>query len=184
MRSKHLRFLLFIGLSSLAGPTADAQQNVKVVSVDPGDRLVGSAILGEWPTDGNTSLWVGTNVTGLAVAGGTLAGDDISTNLDGSVSLTAIANGADLDLGFNDYLQFRIKLPAGYAGDVRFEYGTSVNPGFAATRQFVLPAASIIKDGAFHTYRLEMGLEVFWRNAFRDLRITPLIAATGRFEID
>lgn len=167
----------------LSAPTLLAQQNVTVAAVDPPDRLVGNTLAGTWPTDGNTNGWSGTNVTGLAAAGGILAGDDNSPTLDASVSLTAIAGGPDLDLGFNDYLQLRIKLPASYTGDVAIEYGTTVNTGFAATRRFVLPAASIVRDGAFHTYRLELGLEVFWRNFLRDVRITPLISGTGHFEI-
>ncbi|MGB8166993.1 MAG: LamG-like jellyroll fold domain-containing protein [Chthoniobacteraceae bacterium] len=176
------RFVLIalLFLSSLAM----GQQNVTVVAVDPVDRLSGAAVLGEWVTDGNAEGWAGTNVTGLAALGGSLVGDDNSASADATVSRTAIAGGPDLDLGFNDYLQLRLKLPASYTGDVKFEYGTTTNTGFAATRQFVLPAASIIKDGAFHTYRLDMGLEVFWRDTLRDLRITPLLATTGHFEID
>ena len=161
-----------------------AQQNVTVAAVDPADRLAGAAVLGEWATDGNVDGWVGTSVTGMSAAGGVLAGDDTSSTADASVSRTSIAGGPDMDLGFNDYLQLRIKLPASYAGDVKIEYGTTVNTGFAATRQSVLPAASVVKDGAFHTYRLDMGLEVFWRDTLRDVRIRPLVASTGHFEID
>ena len=160
-----------------------AQQNVTVAAVDPPDRLTGT-VLGEWGTDGSFEGWTGANTTGLAATGGVLVATDSSTTADAAVSLTALAGGPDLDLGFHDFLQFRLKLPATYPGDVRIEFGTSTRNGFAATRQFVLPAASILRDGAFHTYRLEMGLEVFWRDALRDVRITPLLASTGSFEID
>ncbi len=182
----YLRFIfyslclgLFIFVASL-----HAQQNVTVTAVDPADRLAGSRVLGEWAADENLDGWSGADVTGLTAAGGFLTGTDASATLNASVSLGEIASGPDLDFGFNDYLQLRLKLPASYTGDVRIEYGTSVNPGFAPTRQFLLPAASIVKDGAFHTYRLDLGLEVFWRDALRDLRITPLLAATGEFQID
>ena len=178
-----MRFRIVIASLLLVCTIARGQQNVTVVAVDPADRLAGT-VLGEWATDGNADGWAGTNVTGLAAAGGWLTGDDTSTTADASVSRTAIAGGPDLDLGFNDYLQLRLKLPASYTGDVKIEYGTTTNTGFAATRQFVLPAASIIKDVAFHTYRLDMGLEVFWRDTLRDLRITPVLAGTGHFEID
>ena len=171
-------------LFALVTALARGQQNVTVVAVDTADRLAGGTVLGEWAAAGNLDGWSGANVTGLAAAGGFLTGDDNSATLDASISRTAIAGGPDLDLGFNDYLQLRLKLPAAYAGDVKFEYGTTVNTGFNATRVFVLPAAGILKDGAFHTYRLSLGLEVFWRDFLRDLRITPLVAATGHFEID
>lgn len=175
---------LVVSASLLLSSLAMAQQNVTVVAVDPVDRLSGATVLGEWATDGNVEGWTGTNVTGLAALGGSLVGNDNSTTADASVSRTAIVGGPDLDLGFNDYLQLRLKLPASYLGDVRIEFGTSVNTGFASTRRFVLPTASIIKDGAFHTYRLDMGLEVFWRDTLRDMRVTPLLAGTGQFEID
>lgn len=165
-------------------PGLHAQQNVTVVAVDPADRLAGATLLGEWSTAGNLESWSGTNVTGLAAGGGNLTGSDSSGTVDASVSRTAISGGPDLDLGFNDYLQIRIQLPAAYAGDVRIEFGTTVKTGFAADRLFVIPAASIPKDGAFHTYRLALGLEIWWRDLLRDLRITPLLSATGSFAID
>lgn len=168
----------------VAGAFAQAQQNVTVFVVDPVDRLAGKTLLGEWANAGNLEGWTGSNVTGLAASGGMLSGSDGSATLDATVSRSALANGPDLDLGFNDYLQIRLQVPAAYAGDVKFEYGTSVNPGFAPSRQFVLPSAKIIKDGAFHTYRIDLGLEVFWRDRLTDLRITPLLASTGAFKID
>jgi len=168
----------------VAGALAHAQQNVTVFVVDPVDRLAGKTLLGEWASAGNLESWTGSGVTGLGSSGGSLIGSDASATLDASVSRTGLVNGPDLDLGFNDYLQIRLQVPSAYTGGVRFEYGTTVNPGFAATRQFVLPASKIIRDGAFHTYRIDLGLEVFWRDRLRDLRITPLLATTGAFQID
>ena len=185
MTSPLLRFTLTAAaLALLTGGSALAQQNVKVLAVDPTDRLSGATVLGEWATAGNLDAWAGTNVTGLAATGGSLTGSDASATTDASVSRTAMSGGPDLDLGFNDYLQVRLQVPAAYAGDVQIEYGTTVKTGFATTRLFVIPTASIPKDGAFHTYRLDMGLEVWWRDTLRDLRITPLLGSTGAFAID
>ena len=177
---------IFLPLSAalLVAGSARAPQNVTVLAGDPVDRLTNSTVLGEWATPGNLDGWTGANVSNLASAGGLLTGDDLSASADAAVSRTAIAGGPDLDLGFNDYLQIRIKVPASYTNAIQIEYGTTVNTGFAATRKFVIPAASIPKDGAFHAYRLAMGLEVWWRDTLRDLRITPLLSATGHFEID
>lgn len=187
METPHSFIMLsrFVFIASLClASLAMAQQNVAVVAVDPADRLSSATVLGEWTTDGNGEGWTGTNVTGLTALGGALVGDDGSTTADASVSRTAIVSGPDLDLGLNDYLQLRLKVPVDYTGDVKIEYGTTTNTSFASTRQFVIPTASIVKDGAFHVYRLDMGLEVFWRDTLRDLRITPVLAATGHFEID
>ena len=175
---------VMLALFFLAGPVAFARQDVTVVLVDGVDRLVGGMRLGEWNTGGDLESWIGSNASRLGVAGGLLVGDDSSTSVDASISVTLPANGPDLDLGFNDYLQIRIKLPADYTGDVKFEFGTSTNTGFSTKRHFVIPSAQIPKDGAFHTYRLDLGLEVFWRDELRDLRITPIVADTGHFEID
>lgn len=175
---------LLFALLSIAARAAVAQQNVTVVGVDVVDRLTGSTSLGAWNTDGSLEAWIGSHTSGLGVTGGVLVGDDSSASTDASISLNALANGPDLDLGFNDYLQIRVKLPVGYTGDVQFEFGTSTRIGFSTSRRFVLPSASIPKDGAFHTYRLDLGLEVFWRDNLRDLRVTPIVSGIGHFEID
>jgi len=175
---------LTFGLFLLTAGALSAQQNAKVVAVDPMDRLAGSTDLGEWNTAGNLDAWVAADLTGVGVAGGFLTATNATTSVNGSVSRSAMVSGADLDLGFNDYLQLRLKVPASYAGDVRVEFGTLTHTGFAGTRQFVIPAASVVKDGAFHVYRLDLGLEVFWRGTLRDLRITPLIGFVGQFQID
>lgn len=175
---------MVIGWFWVAGGAAWGQQNAKVVAVDPGDRLAGSTVLGEWNSAGNLESWVGSDVTGLGVAGGWLTATNATTSVSGSISRSGIVGGADLDLGFNDYLQLRLKLPASYAGDVWVEFGTATHPGFATTRQFVIPAASLVKDGLFHVYRLDLGLEVYWRGTLRDLRITPLVGFVGQFQVD
>ncbi|MEX1048911.1 MAG: hypothetical protein WED15_05250 [Akkermansiaceae bacterium] len=62
---------------------------------------------------------------------------------------------------FTASAQQNVSVAAAYSGDVRFEYGSSTRNGFNSARRFVIPSASIIKDGQFHTYRLDLGLEVF-----------------------
>jgi hypothetical protein len=167
----------------LAAAHATGQQNVTIAAVNPPERLTGT-VLGEWNTDSNLENWSGSHVTGLSATGGVLAGSDTTPSADSSLTLAPLTGGPDLDFGFFDYLQIRLKLPAAYTGDVRFDYGTSTRNGFDAARRFVIPAASIIKNGQFHTYRLDLGLDVFWRDSLRDLRITPIIDDTGGFEID
>ncbi len=133
---------------------------------------------------GNADGWTATNTANLTIAGGVLAADDNSTTANATLSLAALSGGPDLDLGFNDYFQIRMKLPSGSSGDVQFEFGTSVKTGFASDRVFTIPAADALRDGQFHTYRIDVGLVVWWRDSLRDLRITPIINGTGHFEID
>src|SRR5262245_3445655 len=84
------------------------------VTLDPADRLTTSNVLGEW--SGTTQDgWVVNNSPNTIVAGGTITvssanGTSGPTQLD----LTNIAAGANLNLGYFDYLQFRMQLPASF----------------------------------------------------------------------
>ncbi len=109
---------------------------------------------------------------------------DPPDRLAGATALGAkvegLAAGPDLDLGFNDYLQVRAKVPAGAKGTIRIGYGTSVRPGFAPDRVLEVPAAKLRRDGRPHTYRLDLGLVVLWRDTLRDLRVD--LPAGGKLE--
>lgn len=174
---------LILVLSSIAAaiPVA-AQQNVRVVAVDPPGRLTNSWVVGEWATNGFADGWATANATNVVVTNGALKAWRAAGSLQ--LSRTSVTNGPDLDFGFHDFLQVRLRLPAGYTNRVQFEFGTTVKTGFAADRQFDLPATNILSDGAWHAYRLDLGLEVWWRDAWRDLRITPLVNPGEAAEVD
>ena len=107
-----------------------AVENPTTVIRDPADRLGGSRVL---TANG------GANVT--------------------QWSVTGLGNGPDLDLGFNDYLQLQLKVPAGFNGPVDIDFGTSVKNGLnAADRKISIPGAKLASDGTMHVYRLELGL--------------------------
>ncbi len=176
-------------LASLSTAAALSSSYPTVV-VDPADglRLMNSKIYGEWNTDGNTDGWTVANAASSSVAGGILTVTSQSgTSNAVQVSLTNISNGAYLDYGYFDYLQIRLQLPVNYNKDVTFAFGTTVKPGFsinpgtAADRSFVIPAAQVAKDGNFHTYRIDLGLVIWWRDTLRDLQIRPL-GTTGAGE--
>jgi len=140
-----------------------------VVTVDPSTPLTNYWSGGEWNVDGDFEGWVASQVTNAVVASGVLAGS--AGDVDSQVSRVNFVGGADLDLGFNDYLDLRLQLPADYFGDVQIYYGDTFYPGISGTRVVTIPSAQIPKDGAFHVYRIDMGLEVYWRATLRDLRI-------------
>ena len=83
--------------------------------------------------------------------------------MDPQVQLLNVSGGPDLDLGYNDYLEFRLQLPAGYDGPVRVYWGTTVFPGTAGVRVVTLAAATVPRDGVFHVYRVDMSLEPGWK---------------------
>lgn len=155
------------------------------LQVDPeGPALTNYTSLGEWNTDGNFGGWATAQVSNAVVSGGVLTGT--ASGSDSQLTRFSMAGGPDLDLGFNDYLDIRLQVPADYSGDVLIHYGTTATPGIGGTRVLTIPAAQIPKDGAFHVYRFDLGLEVYWRSFLRDLRIDPLdsTGAGKTFAID
>lgn len=171
-----------LALVCCAAMAVHAQQNVRVIAVDPAERLTNAYVAGEWAVAGDFDGWTTTGATNAVVTNGALAAWRAAGSLQ--LSRTAATGGPDLDFGFNDFMQVRIRLPAGYTNRVQFEFGTTVKTGFAADRQFDLPASNVVADGAWHAYRLDLGLEVWWRDTWRDLRITPLVATGQPVELD
>ena len=163
-------------LSVLCGPEPTP------ATVDPAGTPFVGTLSSEFNGANGFEGWTTSQVTGAAVGDGVLsATSSSSTPL---VSLLQIANGPDLDLGFNDYLEIRIQVPAGYQGDIRFFYRAISASGAISDGVFSIPAASVAKDGAFHTYRIDLGLERAWRGILTDLQIQPVNAAGLAFAID
>jgi hypothetical protein len=154
------------------------------VTVDPAPALVNYWSGGEWDVDGDFGGWATAQSTNAVVTNGVLTA--AASGADSHIVRLNFAGGADLDLGFNDYLDLRLQLPADYNGDVQIYYGDTFYPGINGTRVVIIPAAQIPKDGAFHVYRIDLGLAVYWRGTLRDLRIDPLDAtgAGKTFAID
>ncbi len=150
------------------------------IVVDPLTPLTGTYAV-EWNTAGNLESWTTSQVTGAAVAGGTFSGTTSGTSPRVIRSNFA---GPDLDLGFNDYVELRIQVPASHTGDIRISYGTTATTGFSAARVLVIPDAMVPTDGAFHTYRIDVGPEPWWRANLRDLRIEPSATSGQAFAID
>jgi autotransporter-associated beta strand protein len=131
----------------------------------------------EWNSAGNFEGWSSSQVTSASVSGGVLSGT--ASGAAPSVQVTNLRS-ADLDLGFNDYLELRLQLPAGYSGPVFIDYGTTNSvtstgsPGLSSSRRLVIPAGVVQSDGAFHTYQLDVSLEQQWRHRLHDLRVYPL----------
>ena len=192
----NLRQLVSAALACLLAATS-AHGQTNLVTLDPNattDPLNNAWSGGEWATNGDLGGWSASNITGATVASGVLSGTASSTAP--AISLTAITGGPDFDLGHNDYLDVRLKLPANYTGDVQIYYGVlnggyaDGDPGprnltgFAASRCFTIPNASLAKDGAFHVYRVNLSLEVWCRGQLNDLRLVPATVSGTAFEID
>ena len=91
------------------------------VAVDPAGTFTGSWTQ-EWNTAGSLDGWTLTQAT-ATVANGILQGT--ATGTDSRVILSNFASGPDLDLGYSDFLELRIQVPASYAGAIQIFYGTT-----------------------------------------------------------
>ncbi|HEY8904100.1 MAG TPA: DUF6055 domain-containing protein, partial [Chthoniobacterales bacterium] len=194
--------------SSLVGCLAAAcillaagEASALTMTVDPGNTVT-SNWSEEWNAAGNLDGWTATQ-TSAAVQ--TVGSDTVlsgtTTGTAPSVQLSNFASGPDLDLGYNDFVEIRIKVPASYTGAIQIYYGTTTylisapgggtttmaTTGFSPARVLTIPSSSIPKDGAFHVYRMDVGLEPLWRATLRDLQIVPVSGSgtTGMtFSID
>lgn len=164
------------------------------VSLDPADRLDDNSItagdpaviLGEWNTSGNMDRWTESGLTGVSVSGGKLSGT--GTTDSPYIQLSGISPTLDLDFAYFDYLQFRLKLPVGFNDDIILYYGTTTSPGVSTDSDLnlVIPSSEVPSDGAWHTYRLDLGLIVWWRDFLSNIRLYPLgNSGNGQtFELD
>src|SRR5258708_7245988 len=148
------------------------------VSVDPVTALTNYTSLGEWNTDGNFEGWTTNQLSDAAVTNGVLTGT--AGGSDPQIALLNLGSGPDLELDFNDYLDLRLQVPAGFAGNILIYYGVTNTPGISISRAFTITNGSIPSDGAFHVYRVFIGPQVYWRGNLSDLRIDPLgLSATA-----
>ena len=150
------------------------------ITVDPATPLTGTFAV-EWNTARNFESWTRIQLTGAAVSGGILS---------------ATTNGTDPQVkrenfsgtGPRSRVQRLPRTPDAGAGGLRGQHrdllrhhGTT---GFSGGRIITIPNATIPKDGAFHTYRIDVGPEPWWRATLRDLRIDPGNVSGVAFAID
>ncbi|HEX9047169.1 MAG TPA: hypothetical protein VF988_09100, partial [Verrucomicrobiae bacterium] len=166
---------IFLAAAVFAGP-------LDVVTIDPATpALTNYTSLGEWNTNGNFDKWSTAQVSGAAVSGGILSG--IASGSNPQLTLVHLANGPDLDLAFNDYLEVRLQAPAGFGGAMQIYFGATnqyygtanTTTGFNASR--MVSVTNVPTDGAFHVYRIFFGPNVYWRGNLSDVRIDPLGSA-------
>jgi hypothetical protein len=125
----------------------------------------------DW-NSGGLSGWSGSGITELAAAGDAIHGRGSAEAP--YLEITGI-KGPDLDLGYFDCLQIRMRRDAGHDGDVIFRFGISTASGNDSNeREFRIPGQRVPKDGAWHTYRIDLGLVPRYRDQLTDLRVYPL----------
>ena len=188
-----LSLLLAICMPAYAAEIPD-KWSYPIVELDPADRLDDNSVtagqpalvIGEWNIAGNMDGWSDSDLSNISVSNGTLTATGSADSP--YIQYSSISSQPDLDFAYFDYLQFRMKLPVDFDDDVILFYGTTETPGISAGSDLnlVIPAADVPKDGNWHTYRLDLGLVVWWRDFLTDIRIYPLgNSGNGQtFEID
>lgn len=171
------RFLLLVLVLFFWG---EISANALPVEVDPSTPLTGTFAV-EWNNQGNFESWTTSQVASASVSNGRFSG---TTNGSAARVIRSNFSGPDLDLGFNDFLEIRIQVPASHTGDIRVSYGTTATTGFNTARVLIIPDGLVPADGAFHTYRIDVGPEPWWRANLRDLRIEPSATSGQAFAID
>lgn len=160
-------------------PALTLEPETRLVDHSSGSGEGPAFMLGAWDTDGSLDGWTVSGLTDVNIEEGILCA---TASADKPyLERTAVANGPDLDFGYFDYLQFRLKLPEGRRDDIILYYGHTNAPliNTGSTRNLVIPADVIPTDGQWHTYRLDLGLAVWWRDRLTDLRIYPLGTSGG-----
>jgi len=140
------------------------------VAVNPPDRLREAVVLGAWD-EGAAVGWETAAGTEASVRGTVLRLQGDGGTDAPALWVSGLADGPDLDFGFFNHVQVRLAVQEGHRADIAVYYGTSTRGGFSPERRFTIPAEKLITDGAMHTYRIDVGLEVFWRDRLTDLGI-------------
>ncbi|MBN9692121.1 MAG: hypothetical protein J0M24_17900 [Verrucomicrobia bacterium] len=176
-----LSLLAWLGLVVPLG-SGLAQSPVRL-ELDPSAPLAEFWSGGDWNTEGDLQGWQVSGAPAVQVGAGVLTAQFTGEVV--RVQRTALLNGPDLDLGFHDLVEIRLRLPAEYAGSLEVEYGVAnsglvAQTGFAATRRWALTADQLPQDGQWHTLRWDVGLEPRWRGTLTDLRLTLTGGAAGQ----
>ena len=145
-------------------------------------------------TDGNARA----DLIGPADVAWKVAGGQASTGATGAVTLTEAGSDStplsytmtvdgptsplslNLDYGYYEHLQIRCKLPKQYAGDLVFQYITSMPSGksYGKEASFAIPAKQLKADGKFHAYMMDLTLARRFRGDLRGLKVLPFGGST------
>eukprot|EP00727_Mastigamoeba_balamuthi_P011520 m51a1_g6991 hypothetical protein (3074) ;mRNA; r:159123-171178 len=144
------------------------------VAMDPTQGLnQGSTSLGSFSRNHTAQGWTADGGA-LEASGGSLV---LTATGGASASFVLSSTPAvDLDRAYNDWVEFKLKVPAG-ARTAYLWYGCNGwhTGGFDTKRRVAFTTAA---DGAEHTYRFFLGLQPWYNGALSMLKVTPFGDAT------
>ncbi len=79
--------------------------------------------------------------------------------------VTLPPSGVDLDLGFNDFIDLELQVPAGFDGKVSLDYRAGER------HRIEIPTSALAADGTLKSHRLDVGLVPHWRGFLTGLEL-------------
>ena len=139
--------------------------------------LVGASGVDRWTKSMSSSA---SGLQSVKIVDGKIGGPMNSGQAAG-FSVTWPAAGADLDLGFRDFLDIDLQVPAGFRGNVAVDFATRDHKPEQPLSRIVLPASALLADGQGHRYRIDVGLVPRWRGFLSRLAlvIEPVAGQTA-----
>lgn len=138
----------------------------RAVEVASAPDLTGGAGIARWTSEMKGSVkGIAPVVIDDCRAGGRLGGGEVAFH--GAFP----GEGLDLDLGFRDFVDVEMQLPAGFKGRVFLEFKTRGDAPSAGPDRIALPERTWIADGTSRRLRIDVGLVPRWRGFLTDLAV-------------
>lgn len=129
----------------------------------------------EFDTAGNREGWWAANrVSNLKTTGGSLVGD-----ITGADPYIIGPRYPDINADVYRYIRIRMKSTADSSAE--FFWGTQADPVHRGGREV---AFTVIPDGQFREYVVDMSIHPEWKGLVNTLRLDPANGPAGRFEVD
>lgn len=116
----------------------------------------------------------------LRAAEGGLEGN--ATGPAPALTVENVSRGVDLGLGWHQFIDLKLRLPAAPTGPLRLSFGVEAEERSDPSRTVEIPRAGLPRDGGFHVYRIGMNRIPRWRGKPGDLRL-EIPAAGGSFAL-
>ena len=156
---RHLPFCLLLAIAPALHAAEPYVLLRKTVTTDSGSDLAGADGVDRWTAAMSSSV---TGLSSVKCADGRIGGP-LASGQPASFQCIFPEPGADLDLGFRDFVEIDLQLPAGFRGNVFLDFATATQKSGEPMSRIELPAKALPADGKPHRHRIDVGLVPGWR---------------------
>jgi len=149
--------------------------------IDPLKPLEKFVSLGEWKKNNKFNGWKTLNAKNEKVSNGVF-----STVCEGDCQIEKSVDSGLPKVNLNSYkiIEFRMKRDASDTANILIFYGTKNNPELSPSQSVSIPVGTMVNDGKFHVYQLNMLNENQWKGKLEIFRLDPTYKKDAAFEID